>query len=391
MSKRVQARMIGAVTFGACLTALTVAWISGCRTTTPASPASPAAPPAASADVPPMPIITADETHRFVGSKPCAGCHKEAARAHQTSMHAHTLALAAGHSSIKHFETDQVVDDPALSVNYSFKVKDGKPVTRVARATDGATEELSPRYVLGSGYHGYTFLFERDDRYLESRLSYYPPAKRWAWTPGQEQQTPFRAPMGRLLEDGEAFSCFICHSTTLVHEGETPRPEKSIFNVGCERCHGAGKEHVEAARTNEKPGSIFRYGGAGADTIMRLCGECHRSPQTIPADQLETHVDLPRFAGTALAASKCFQKSNGKLSCVSCHDPHAGVSRNPATYERVCMSCHNGQATAQKPCPVNPKSGCIPCHLPAQSLGDPDEVKFHNHWIRIFKNAKKNH
>jgi len=340
-------------------------------------------------DVPPQPVITADEADRFIGSKACETCHADAARAHDTSMHAHTLALASDHPSAKHFDTNQEVKDPALAVKYTFRTEAGKPLLRVARTPTGPSEELMPRYVIGSGYHGYTYLFEREDRYLESRLSYYPPAKRWTWTPGQEQQTPFRAPMGRLLEAGEAFSCFICHSTTLVHEGETPRPEKSIFNVGCERCHGAGREHAESARNGQKAGSIFRFRDASADTIMRLCGECHRSPQSIPEEELETSVDLPRFAGTALGASKCYQKSGGKLSCVSCHDPHAGVSRSATSYEKVCISCHNGQSAAQKPCPVKPKSGCIPCHMPPQSLGDPEEVKFHNHWIRVFKNAKK--
>jgi predicted CXXCH cytochrome family protein len=121
---------------------------------------------------------------------------------------------------------------------------------------------------------------------------------------------------------------------------------------------------------------------------MRLCGECHRSPQTIPEDELEITVDLPRFAGTALGASKCYQKSGGKLSCVSCHDPHAGVSKKVDTYEKVCVSCHGGQTAAQKPCPVKPKSGCISCHMPPQALGDPEEVKFHNHWIRIYKDSR---
>jgi hypothetical protein len=243
---------------------------------------------------------------------------------------------------------------------------------------------MTPRYVVGSGHHGYTFLFERKGVFMESRLSYYPPARRWTYTPGQNEEIPFRAPMGRVLDGGTSFSCFICHSTNLVHDGEQPLPEQSRFNVGCERCHGPGKEHVEAVKAGGPPAHVWDYRTASADTILRLCGECHRSPGAIPANELETSPDLPRFAGTALAASKCYRLSNGRLSCVSCHNPHARVSTDPVAYNRVCQSCHTGKPEAQKLCPVNRTSGCVSCHMPARSLGDPDEVKFHSHYIKPY-------
>jgi hypothetical protein len=363
------------------------AWLGGCKT----APQEESQQAQAATDVPPMPIISAAEAGSFVGSKACAECHPKEARQHATSMHARTLAVVEGHPSIRHFDTKQVVEDPALRMTYTTRVEDGKPVSRVQRS-DGASEELTPRFVVGSGNHGYTFLFERNDQYLESRLSYYPHAKRWTWTPGQQELTPMRAPMGRRLDSGTVFSCFICHSTTLVHDGETARPEQSIFNVGCERCHGAGAAHVAAARERKSAGknigSIYRYRNAQTDTISRLCGECHRSPNAIPDDQLESTVDLPRFAGTAFGASNCFRKSGGQFSCISCHNPHARASTDRKSYERVCLSCHTGATEKQKPCPVNAKEKCISCHMPPQSLGDPDEVKFHNHWIRVWEKAK---
>lgn len=396
MASKIRDRYAGRVVAGVlalCCAGITaVAWMSGCKG--PAAPARPAG------DLPPMPIITAAEAPDYVGSEACSNCHKQEARDHQTSMHAHTLAAIDGHPSIRAFESKQQVSDPALKMVYTTGMEEGRPVSRVKRTSDGATEALSPRYVVGSGKHGYTFLFERNDHYLESRLSYYPPAKRWEWTPGQQDLTPHRAPLGRSLDNGTVFSCFICHSTTLVHEGETPRPEQSLFNVGCERCHGAGREHVRLARTEKHPGAIYRFRTAKADTVVRLCGECHRSPKTIPDDQLEHTVDLPRFAGTAFGASECFRQSAGKLSCITCHKPHPRASEDRTSYERVCLSCHTSghaptaaaptgtPAAGVKGCPVNPRSGCISCHMPAQSLGDPEEVKFHNHWIRVYPQKK---
>src|SRR5207245_6633830 len=130
------------------------------------------------------------------------------------------------------------------------------------------------------------------------------------------------------------------------------------------------------------PGHVWDYRGASAQTVMRLCGECHRSPGDISEGMLDTSPDTARFAGTALAASKCFRRSGGRLSCLSCHNPHTRVSTDLATYDRVCQGCHTGKPAAQKLCPVNQTSGCASCHMPARPMGDPAEVKFHSHYIK---------
>jgi hypothetical protein len=352
----------------------------------PAAPDRPAGP----GPIPPVPVISAAQASSFVGSEACASCHKKEAADHARSLHADTLAPLEKSDAFRHVRFDQSIHDGALGMTYTWRMKDGKPVCRVQRSSDGASEEMTPKYVVGSGHHGYTFLFEKKGVFMESRLSYYPPARRWAWTPGQETETPHRAPMGRVLLADESFSCFICHSTHLVHEGEQALPEQSMFNVGCERCHGPGKEHVEQARAGVKPGHVWGYRNASADTVMKLCGECHRSPGAIPDEELDAAPDLARFAGTALAASKCYRQSEGRLSCLSCHNPHTRVSTDRAAYDRVCQGCHTGQPAAQKLCPVNRTSDCVSCHMPTRHMPDPPEVKFHNHFIKVYPPPRDN-
>jgi len=291
------------------------------------------------------------------------------------------------------FRSSQTLVDRALGMTYSVKVDAQGPLFRVDRLRDGAFEELRPRYVIGSGRFGYTFVFERDGKFMESRLSYYPPAKQWGWTPGQRDQNPFRAPMGSLLQNGREIACFICHSTYLVRENSQIHPERSRANVGCQRCHGPAKAHLEAVKAGKAPGPIYRYTSASQETIMRLCGDCHRSPGAIPENELDTDPNLARFSGTALALSKCYQNSAGTLTCVSCHNPHPKVSHDLSRYEAVCRSCHD-RATAKAPghtarlCAVNQKSGCVSCHMPAVSVGEPAEVKFRHHWIRVWPKEK---
>jgi len=284
----------------------------------------------------------------------------------------------------RYFEAKQTLQDRSLGITYSVAVREGRPVLRVERG-DGASEELAPQWVVGSGRFGHTFLLEKGGRYMESRLSYYPPISAWGWTPGQQQQTPFRAPMGNVMPEGDTIACFACHSTYVVHEAGTIHADRSIFNVGCERCHGPGKEHVASVRAGKGIGALYTFREASAETMMRLCGECHRGPEAVPEAELATHPDLPRFAGTALAASACYKKSAGKLTCITCHSPHARVSTDLAAYDRGCRSCHDGGAKEKPACPVNPRDGCVNCHMPAESLGEPKALKFRNHWIRIFR------
>ena len=75
-------------------------------------------------------------------------------------------------------------------------------------------------------------------------------------------------------------------------------------------------------------------------------------------------------------ASTCFQKSNGELSCISCHDPH----RSPAPsevkdhYRRQCLQCHSGsdpQCSEDASVRMQAEAdSCINCHMPRFEAAD---------------------
>jgi hypothetical protein len=176
----------------------------------------------------------------------------------------------------------------------------------------------------------------------------------------------------------------MCHSTVMVVEGEQVMPEASMFNVGCERCHGPGREHIEAAKAGQKGTEIYGFKNASGELMIKFCSECHRGPGAIPDRLISTSPMTPRFVGTALAASECFKQTPGGLSCMKCHDPHAPSQKDPKHYERVCMDCHSGKTLKSKVCSVNPRSGCIPCHMPRTVM---ENTPFHNHWIHAYRDA----
>jgi hypothetical protein len=341
--------------------------------------------PAAIADLaPPTPLVLAEDAGKFVGSDACKSCHEPEFGAHAQSVHSRTVFRGDSPESKKVFgDSSPPLRDRALGASYTFLVQDGQPLSRVQKR-DGVVE-MRPSYLIGSGKYGQTPVYERDGLYTEGRASYYPTMSRWFWTPGQVTETYSRQPEGRRLGMDETMACFLCHGTVIAQSDTEALGPGTRLDIGCERCHGPGKDHILAARAGVKDArAIHTYRQASASTVMNLCTQCHRRPVNGAGDEIALDRNLPRFAGTALAASRCYKQSPGKMSCVTCHDPHAPVSHDAGSYERVCLSCHQTAEKRTKACPVNPRSGCIPCHMPSQGIDMPGGARFHNHWIKPY-------
>ena len=115
-------------------------------------------------------------------------------------------------------------------------------------------------------------------------------------------------------------------------------PVSMIPSVTCERCHGPGRAHVDAARRGARAEELSMPMGMEGWTVqtqLKLCGSCHRHPSWVPPERLNANdPGLARFQPIGLSQSRCFKGSEGRLSCVSCHDPHARSTSDPAYYER---------------------------------------------------------
>ncbi|HEU5117998.1 MAG TPA: multiheme c-type cytochrome, partial [Isosphaeraceae bacterium] len=217
----------------------------------------------------------------------------------------------------------------------------------------------------------------------EHRMTYFAKDEDLELTPGQSlsEHQPGRNPMGVDRGPGETVRCFGCHSTTVSDfspdylDVQTLRP-----NIGCERCHGPGGSHVEAAR--REGGDISMPFGKvwTAEGQMKLCGDCHRHPSQAPPGEIRPdNLLLARFQPVGLMQSACYKKSGGDLSCVNCHNPHDRASTEPAHYIASCLSCHGKEG--QVSCPVSPQQDCLRCHMPAVDSGQ--GILFTDHWIRV--------
>jgi len=198
---------------------------------------------------------------------------------------------------------------------------------------------LGIEWAFGAGDQAVTFVSKSGpDTYVEHYFSYYPELHGMGIAPGQEhaQAHDVVEAAGFAHAGLDIVSCFGCRSTGTVHvTGGTVRPQDT--GVRCEACHGPGSEH--RASRGEIPVRDPRK--LSAMELNELCSKGHRSP---PSQGQTIDWDDPwnvRYQPAYLIRSACFLKSQGKLSCISCHAPHSALRRNDAAgYNRVCNSCH---------------------------------------------------
>jgi hypothetical protein len=332
----------------------------------------------------------------YVGAAACRECHPgESALAARSGHHRTVWPAEVGRNPTIAWLDGRTWNDPDVpEVTWSYRVRNGWLVAE--RTVDGQTETLSLDYGFGSGTHGVTFVALRDGALpgldpsgLEHRLSYFAGGRRLGITPGQERSEqdrigPHDVPFGKPMGPERIQQCFGCHST-LTSTLASNRLELAtlIPNVSCERCHGPGRAHVEAARRGEDE-LTMRMGHDRVEPSVEvgLCGGCHRLPRLISATRLRPdNLQLARFQGVGISLSSCYADGLSGLRCVSCHNPHDRVSTDHAAYEAVCLSCHgSGSNSKQEACPVSPTAKCIDCHMPRR--GTSKNGEFTDHWIR---------
>ena len=202
--------------------------------------------------------------------------------------------------------------------------------------------------------------------------------------------------------------CDGCHSVNYNIASKTV----TEWNVGCERCHGPGREHVSApSRAN-----IVNPSRLDPVAATDVCVQCHSEghpPAAIDGKAYHWPVGfsvgrhLPdfwtlephtlgeqgalhfadgtarenRMQGNDFVQSLMYARG---VTCASCHDPH-GTPNNADLVKSarlVCLTCHgpkspNGPHAATVEAhthhqPGSAGSECVSCHMPkiAQMLGD---------------------
>jgi predicted CXXCH cytochrome family protein len=246
---------------------------------------------------------------------------------------------------------------------------------------------------------------------------YYPLPAQWdfthqRWAPyfvknGTDWWAPLYPPDNMQRPTGPL--CDGCHSVGY----DIATKKVAEWNVGCERCHGPGSEHV----AQNGRGNIINPAKLDYVQANDVCIQCHSQGRPLGNPIAGKYYDWPvgfqvgkhlsdywsleehklgvasfthfadgtahknRMQGNDFVQSLMYTRG---VTCSSCHDvhgtPYDGLLRKPVT--QVCLDCHgpntaNGPHTASIEAHTHHKPGsagseCVACHMPKieQTIGD---------------------
>jgi predicted CXXCH cytochrome family protein len=337
----------------------------------------------------------------YVSDATCAQCHPDQAETYARHPMGRSLAPVARVAGLQRY--DAAVRNPFEAAGATFAVeRQGdrvfhKEVHRDARGQPFAEARTEVHYVIGSGVHNYSYLIERDGFLVESPITYYAQKAIWDVSPG------FRSHRHNVFERPVVAECLFCHTDLVKPVPDTLNGYRQPifhegFAIGCQRCHGPGALHV----AERERGAIV----VGVDdTIVNparlpwelregVCQQCHLEGVKRVLKQGRQFADyrpgLPwqmfwtvfvrdaghgdeRFDSSVeqLYASRCFQASQGRMGCTTCHDAHRLPEAADKTryYRERCLQCHDEQSGCSLPLAVrhkeSPQDDCRACHMPS--------------------------
>ena len=320
-----------------------------------------------------------------VGPGACVACHRQATTQPSTSMA--LTGQRAGDSEILRAATSLTFRAAAHS--YSITRSGGQSVYAVTNGEESRSAPLA--WAFGAGKVGQSFLFVRDGRIHEARVSYYDTVRALDFTPNRALTAPrnLDEAMSRPVDESETRRCFGCHTTASASPAGGVDFAGLIPGVTCEACHGPGRAHVTAigaGRLKEGRAAIVNPKALDAADSVDFCGSCHATFWDVKLAG-ERGVAALRSQPHRLQSSRCWSQGDARLTCVACHDPHKPLVRESGAYDEKCLGCH--AAAGPTPSASHPArsckvgtSNCSSCHMPKYEVPDM-HFKFTDHLIRV--------
>ena len=353
-----------------------------------------------------------------VGDSTCLSCHRDKASfegtAHRLTMQHPSRATIAG--SFAPGENMLRTPNPDLYFHMNADSA-GFTQTGVLRHGRDSTTRTE-RIALVSGIRkGQSYLYWAGNRLYQLPVSYWASLGKWINSPGYVDG-------GMNFERTVSPRCFECHSTwiqSVMDPGASNRYDSTgaIIGITCERCHGAGREHVTRERSMLRAmngPAIVNPARLSRQRQMDACAQCHGGLGQpiaplftyVAGQPLERYLSLPPVPAnaildvhgnqvSALMRSRCYQAS--QMTCITCHDVHQ-TQRDPKDLSGRCLTCHQEQS-----CKLFPKEGhalkgrCVDCHMPLQESnlidmgleGKEKRELVRTHWIKVWPDSAIEH
>jgi len=290
-------------------------------------------------------------------------------------------------------------------------------------------EETKIDYFLGSAIHARAYLHRSTDgRLLQLPVTWYSEKGGYWWmAPGYD--SPGHIYGLRAV----TYDCVFCHNGYgAIPASHTRLGDEPVFSgelpegVDCQRCHGPGQNHIQAAskagaKAEDARAAIVNPSKLPPDREAEVCLQCHQQTTGFSLPHVVKRYDRGDFSyrpGQPLAAfelafdfargterdnwyqnvstvsrlrmSQCFLKSKGALKCTTCHDPH-NIRHGEETadhYNAVCRQCHGAAFTALVAAKKHTEEpGCTGCHMPLRRPFEVVHIVKVDHYIQRVKPA----
>jgi Flp pilus assembly protein TadD len=348
---------------------------------------------------------------KFVGDAACTRCHAQIAETYRQHPMGRSLGPIASSAATGGEGAGDRVLFESHGLQYSIESREGHVFHRETRRDPSgllvARNEAEVQFAVGSGRQGVAYLIERDGFLFQSPITWYVREQKWDLSPGYEKSNVH---FDRPIQS----DCLYCHANRVEHvAGTVNRYRPPIFEghaIGCERCHGPGELHVKRPTVVAgRDPTIVNPSALESSLRDAVCEQCHlighRRVVRLDSRAEDYRPGLPFFqfwtvlqpaTGPAenrvigqveqMHESRCFRASQGRLGCVSCHDPH----QLPAPEHRVnyyrerCLECHTDPG-CRLPAAVrlqeSADNDCTACHMSQLRSSDVLHVATTNHRI----------
>jgi len=358
-----------------------------------------------------------DTGAHYVGMQACRTCHEPIYQTFiQTGM-GQSFGIATKEKTAADFSpVHALVYDSALDYYYkpyfsndSFYIMEYRMEGR-----DTVHKRIQQvNYIVGSGQHTNSHIFGINGYLYQAPITFYTQKHRWDLAPGFEKGANTR--FQRMIE----IECMSCHNGYPDFVANSENKYTALkTGIDCERCHGPGSLHVEDRKNNlpvdtaKGPDyTIVNPRRLSTELQNNVCQRCHLQGITVlndnktffdfrPGMKLSEvmNVFMPEYEGAQdkmimashverMKKSQCFIQS-GKMSCITCHNPHVSVKFTARTqYLNACQSCH-GSGAGQHQCTETMQvraaknNDCVTCHMPHNGSIDIPHVAVTDHFIR---------
>ena len=369
-----------------------------------------------------------DMSVEYVGQETCQACHFEVFGTTSGTGMGRAFYPMSPEVEVEDFTDDNMLVILESGLHYRMVERDGlyyqQQFMLDSSGAEVAFDERQLKWVIGSNNHSRSYVVEVDGKMFQAPICWYPDEELWELCPGYEFGNDH---FGRAVTQG----CIQCHNDVLVNvEGERNKYKQPYpLGIGCERCHGPGQLHVErwqakdAVATGDPDPTIVHPRRLPKEERIEVCLQCHlgdaRSSERVvrwdkdvsifrPGQKITEMVVPFRYAqqtqwdfgltaqADRLLQSTCYKESDGRIECLTCHNPHITVyhEQRPADFFRQrCLSCHATDDCIEEEAPraatQNTADDCIECHMRVAEPDDQRFTTFTDHWIRRDINLDK--